>query len=314
VDHDPGEIQFQVLQPEVGKVTAGPLQKVPGRPPISPVILRPGGRTEFRADGDRVAHRHAAVTAQPERGRQMNAHHAEPLVAEPQGLGNRVDVQSVQPDVGAPAAVEFVVFPSQRHRPESPIGIDHPGDGVGIQSRRVDHDLGGHALLAPAPPPGDLENAPARFHGHDVESRHHLRARPPGQTGQSAGVRGGVHDAGGGRVERRRNVHIGLQGPDAGPVQPTRPRHPVGLRLGAHRVQPGQLVGRGGHHEFTHRGVRHAMAPAEFVHETVGLGTQGGFDRPGRVIDSGVDDAGVAARLGFTHTVQSLEQKEVRDA
>ncbi|HOS99923.1 MAG TPA: hypothetical protein PLY66_02865 [Acidobacteriota bacterium] len=97
-DHDPGEIHFKVFQPEDRDITSGLFQKVPGRPPILLIILRTGGRTEFRADGDRVAHRYAAVTIQPERGRQVNARHAEALVAQAQELGNRIDVQPVEPE------------------------------------------------------------------------------------------------------------------------------------------------------------------------------------------------------------------------
>ncbi len=93
----------------------------------------------------------------------------------------------------------------------------------------------------------------------------------------------------------------------SGAVEPPQPRDVVRAGAALELVQPRELGVVDGHDELAAALVAHAVLVAELV-QLAGAGdAQLGLQRAGRVVDAGVDDAGVVAGLVGGDAVLALE-------
>ena len=121
---------------------------------------------------------------------------------------------------------------------------------------------------------------------------------PPGAEAPAHGLRhlAVVHDPGAGHVQGRHAADLGLQFPGLPLVHPPQ-GDAVGEAPAGQFLQAGQLGLGGGHHQLAAQVVGQPLLPAEGHHGRVALQAEPGLQAAGPVVEPGVEDPAVVARL-----------------
>ena len=296
----------KVSGPEAGDQPAGiggepptadrPDQLGEPRPPVAdhepgcPAPYQRGGQVTDRDVGPAIAlpsqGQHgvgAGVDAAVEASGEVHAEERKP------GIGNRVDqtpdqvgrrpnhVQVLAPE-GQDAGVGSRARASGHPVCMEP-GAPHQETGPERAVRRVDQ-----------PATSGWRGPPSPYPGPDLSTRH--RDHP----GKGSGHGGEVGPASGRDVQGSHAGHVGLVfGRRAG--RELGDRHPVGPGPFDQGGQPGSLVFRRCHDQLPATVVGDAVLGAELDHPVPAPYGQVGLERTGRVVEAGVDNPAVAARL-----------------
>ena len=193
---------------------------------------------------------------------------------------------------------ELGVLTAARVDPEC-LPSEHRRDIVGVEPGAVHDGRGRDAFMrrADGQPFAVLftSNRGASDHQHDVAC--------VAQVLERADERLGLDDAGRSRPERRCRPHMRLAGLDEVGVDHCELLDVVGDSSRVQRLELSGVAGRGrGDDQLAGANVGHVVARAEFVHQAPAFDTELRFQRAGRIVDAGMNDAavvgaGVQARL-----------------
>ena len=118
-----------------------------------------------------------------------------------------------------------------------------------------------------------------------------------GFAGQPPGHLAEVDHRGAGRVQGGDPLHVRLQLRQLLAADHPHPRHPVGQGPLVDGPQPAQLTLVEGDHHLAALVVGQAVAGAELAQQLHAAPAQPGLERPGHVVEAGVDDPAVATGL-----------------
>ena len=188
---------------------------------------------------------------------------------------------------------QLVVLAAEGDDPETGIDAAEAGDPVGLEPRAPDDETAGD-LAAPGREPesralpdrGDHAGSEERFASGGAQV-FPQRLRGPSE----------VDDAGPGNVKRGEAGGVGLELLEARRIESAEALQSVGAPPGLQFHEPGEMLRPGRDDDLPARLEGDSLPCAEVRQRVPSLGAERGLQRPGTVVEAGVDDAAVPSGL-----------------